>query len=301
MSNSLISFQRVISPSPQASPTTDSQSELIDLNDDGDGSRLRTLTNESKFNLTYVDYFTSTNDELSLMEEGEQNNQTPTNLLTNIDTGDEGGGGGGGNDQDYFFSYDATTTSYRNAQSNAYVGQRLATKSNRSGSGQDEAGDEDDDDDDQQSSTPIGSHLSNNYPYYHKHSNNQYHYANTNAQQQSESHNQQERHSHYASHHYHHNHHHHGYGTGTGSGGGEAQDIELLIDSGSRSGGESEVEQHQQQQQQQMHHHQQQHSHHMDSKIRSFTLSPDTTDYDSNCGDLDSEVSLRYMGNEYGW
>ncbi|XP_065077408.1 amyloid-beta A4 precursor protein-binding family A member 2-like isoform X2 [Ochlerotatus camptorhynchus] len=300
--------KRVISPSPQASPTTDSQSELIDLNDDGDGSRLRTLSNESKFNLTYVDYFTSTNDELSLMEEGEQNNQTPTNLLTNIDNGDEGGGGG--NDQDYFFSYNATSTN-RNAQSNAYVAQRLATKSNRSGSGQEEPGDEDDDDDEQQSSTPIGSHLSNNYPYYHKHSNNQYHYANTNAQQQAESHNQQERyyHSHYASsHHHHHHHHHHGFGTGTtGGGGGEAQDIELFIDSGSRSGGESEAEQQQQKQQQQMHHHQQQqhqhqhqHSHHMDSKIRSFTLSPETTDYDSNCGDLDSEVSLRYMGNEYG-
>ncbi|XP_063708039.1 uncharacterized protein LOC134836758 isoform X4 [Culicoides brevitarsis] len=55
-------------------------------------------------------------------------------------------------------------------------------------------------------------------------------------------------------------------------------------DSGSRSSGEladNEVE----------------HGH-----TRNFTLSPETTDYDSNCGDLDSEVSLRYtgLGGEFG-
>ncbi|XP_021694753.1 uncharacterized protein LOC110674772 isoform X2 [Aedes aegypti] len=299
--------KRVISPSPssesqhhrpQSSPAADSQSELIDLNDDGDGSRLRrTAANESKFNLTYVDYFTSSNDELlSMMEEGDQNNQTPTNLLTNM--GNEGeGGGGGGNDQDYFFSYstDPSATSNRNAQSNAYVAQRLATtKSNRSGSGEQDQDDEDgEEEDEQQSSTPIGGQLSNSYPYYHKYSNRPCHYANSggNAQQQQhdqlESHNQQRYyHSHYAQQQ---PNHHQGYG-----GGGESQDIELYIDSGSRSGGESEVEQQLQQ------HHKHQHHTHVDSKIRSFTLSPETTDYDSNCGDLDSEVSLRYMGNEYG-
>lgn len=31
---------------------------------------------------------------------------------------------------------------------------------------------------------------------------------------------------------------------------------------------------------------------------RRFTLSPETTDCDSNCGDLDSEVSLMLMENE---
>lgn len=31
---------------------------------------------------------------------------------------------------------------------------------------------------------------------------------------------------------------------------------------------------------------------------RNFTLSPETTDCDSNCGDLDSEVSLLLMDNE---
>lgn len=31
-----------------------------------------------------------------------------------------------------------------------------------------------------------------------------------------------------------------------------------------------------------------------------FTLSPETTDCDSNCGDLDSEVSLMLMENEIG-
>lgn len=33
---------------------------------------------------------------------------------------------------------------------------------------------------------------------------------------------------------------------------------------------------------------------------RNFTLSPETTDCDSNCGDLDSEVSLMLMDNELG-
>lgn len=64
----------------------------------------------------------------------------------------------------------------------------------------------------------------------------------------------------------------------------EHHDIELFLDSGSRSSGEladNEVE----------------HGH-----TRNFTLSPETTDYDSNCGDLDSEVSLRYtgLGGEFG-
>lgn len=31
---------------------------------------------------------------------------------------------------------------------------------------------------------------------------------------------------------------------------------------------------------------------------RNFTLSPETTDCDSNCGDLDSEVSLMLLENE---
>lgn len=31
---------------------------------------------------------------------------------------------------------------------------------------------------------------------------------------------------------------------------------------------------------------------------RNFTLSPETTDCDSNCGDLDSEVSLMMLENE---
>lgn len=67
----------------------------------------------------------------------------------------------------------------------------------------------------------------------------------------------------------------------------EHQDIELFLDSGSRSSGEladTEVE------------------HNMDGHTRNFTLSPETTDYDSNCGDLDSELSLRYtgLGGEFG-
>jgi hypothetical protein len=33
---------------------------------------------------------------------------------------------------------------------------------------------------------------------------------------------------------------------------------------------------------------------------RNFTLSPETTDCDSNCGDLDSEVSLMLMENDLG-
>lgn len=33
---------------------------------------------------------------------------------------------------------------------------------------------------------------------------------------------------------------------------------------------------------------------------RNFTLSPETTDYDSNCGDLDSEFSLKYIGSDLG-
>jgi hypothetical protein len=33
---------------------------------------------------------------------------------------------------------------------------------------------------------------------------------------------------------------------------------------------------------------------------KTFRYSPDTTDYDSNCGDLDSEISLRYIGSEFG-
>lgn len=33
---------------------------------------------------------------------------------------------------------------------------------------------------------------------------------------------------------------------------------------------------------------------------RNFTLSPETTDCDSNCGDLDSEMSLMLMENELG-
>lgn len=65
------------------------------------------------------------------------------------------------------------------------------------------------------------------------------------------------------------------------------QDIELFLDSGSRSSGElgdTEVE------------------HNVDGHTRNFTLSPETTDYDSNCGDLDSELSLRYtgLGGEFG-
>ncbi|XP_059618782.1 protein lin-10-like isoform X2 [Phlebotomus argentipes] len=50
-------------------------------------------------------------------------------------------------------------------------------------------------------------------------------------------------------------------------------DIELYLDSGSRSSGEladTELE------------------HHVRRHSRNFTLSPETTDYDSNCGDLDS-------------
>lgn len=68
----------------------------------------------------------------------------------------------------------------------------------------------------------------------------------------------------------------------------EHQDIELFLDSGSRSSGEladNEVD-----------------GHNVDGHTRNFTLSPETTDYDSNCGDLDSEVSLRYtgLGGEFG-
>lgn len=51
-------------------------------------------------------------------------------------------------------------------------------------------------------------------------------------------------------------------------------EIELYLDSGSRSSGEladTELE-----------HNARRHS-------RNFTLSPETTDYDSNCGDLDSK------------
>nr|XP_029711834.1 uncharacterized protein LOC109433652 [Aedes albopictus] len=312
--------KRVISPTSSeshqhrphraSSPAADSQSELIDLDDDGDGSRLRRIAassanDDSKFNLTYVDYFTSPNDELSLMmmDEGgggDQNNQTPTNLLTHGDGDGEGDGGGGGNDRDYFFSYNADPSNVsinRNAQSNAYVGQRLATnKSNRAGSGEQEDEEEDVDEDDQQSSTPIGGQLSNSYPYYYKYSNRQYQYAD-NAQQRDQAESQRY-YQHYTQNHQQQN----SYGS---FGPGESQDIELYIDSGSRSGGESEEVdqqfqyQHQQQHQQSHHKHQHQHTH-ADSKIRSFTLSPETTDYDSNCGDLDSEVSLRYMGNEYG-
>lgn len=67
----------------------------------------------------------------------------------------------------------------------------------------------------------------------------------------------------------------------------EHPDIELFLDSGSRSSGElgdAEVE------------------HNVDGHTRNFTLSPETTDYDSNCGDLDSELSLRYtgLGGEFG-
>ncbi|XP_062700177.1 amyloid-beta A4 precursor protein-binding family A member 2 isoform X4 [Aedes albopictus] len=312
--------KRVISPTSSeshqhrphraSSPAADSQSELIDLDDDGDGSRLRRIAassanDDSKFNLTYVDYFTSPNDELSLMmmDEGggaDQNNQTPTNLLTHGDGDGEGDGGGGGNDRDYFFSYNADPSNAsinRNAQSNAYVGQRLAAnKSNRAGSGEQEEDEDDEEEDDQQSSTPIGGQLSNSYPYYYKYSNRQYQYAD-NAQQRDQAESQRY-YQHYAQNHQQQN----SYGS---FGPGESQDIELYIDSGSRSGGESEEVdqqfqyQHQQQHQQSHHKHQHQHTH-ADSKIRSFTLSPETTDYDSNCGDLDSEVSLRYMGNEYG-
>lgn len=32
---------------------------------------------------------------------------------------------------------------------------------------------------------------------------------------------------------------------------------------------------------------------------KNFTLSPETTDYDSNCGDLDSEFSLKYISSDY--
>jgi hypothetical protein len=31
---------------------------------------------------------------------------------------------------------------------------------------------------------------------------------------------------------------------------------------------------------------------------KNFTMSPETTDYDSNCGDMDSEFSLKYIGSE---
>lgn len=67
----------------------------------------------------------------------------------------------------------------------------------------------------------------------------------------------------------------------------DQHDIELFLDSGSRSSGEmadNEID------------------HNIDGHTRNFTLSPETTDYDSNCGDLDSEVSLRYtgLGGEFG-
>lgn len=32
---------------------------------------------------------------------------------------------------------------------------------------------------------------------------------------------------------------------------------------------------------------------------KNFRYSPDTTDYDSNCGDFDSELSLKYIGSEF--
>lgn len=38
----------------------------------------------------------------------------------------------------------------------------------------------------------------------------------------------------------------------------------------------------------------------LDSKLRNFTLTPETGDYESNCGDLDSEVSLKYIESEFG-
>ncbi|XP_055625424.1 uncharacterized protein LOC129768056 isoform X2 [Toxorhynchites rutilus septentrionalis] len=292
--------KRVISPclsEANQTPRAQSHPELIDFNEDGEpveGRRPLIMTSESKFNQTYVDYFSSSNE----LEEADQHNQTPTNLLTN---NDNLSGGGGGNDENYFFSYGIN----RNAQSNSYVGQRLATKPNLS---DDIERDEDSGDPLQrdehrveQSSDDI--HLSNSYPYYQKLNNNHYHYANSNAPHADTQHSQQRfYHSHFA-------HAHVGYGSITG-GGGESRDIELYIDSaGSRSsgGGESELEQrshhahhqhHHHHQQQQQHQHQHQHS--IDSKLRNFTLSPETTDYDSNCGDLDSEVSLRYIGNEYG-
>ncbi|XP_055525548.1 uncharacterized protein LOC129718629 isoform X2 [Wyeomyia smithii] len=286
--------KRVISPCSsethqQRPATSESNSELINLNDDED-SRLSRKADESKFNLSYAEYFASNND----LDEGDRSNPTPTNLLTGVVEND-----GGGVD-DYFFAYASTN---RNAQSNAYVGQRLAAKP-RDGNLEWESesasppnmNDCSNEQDDRDSNGTIGAHLSNSYPYYQRNSNRQYHYGGSNASHQTEAHNQQ--------HYYHsHNSHYHGYGVG----GGETQDIELYIDSGSRSsgGGESETDhhlqhhhqQHQQQQQQQQHHHQQLQD---DSKLRNFTLSPETTDYDSNCGDLDSEVSLRYIGNEYG-
>ncbi|XP_053682367.1 uncharacterized protein LOC128732926 isoform X2 [Sabethes cyaneus] len=273
--------KRVISPCSseiyqQRPKVGDSNSELINLNDEED-SRLGRKADDSKFNLSYAEYFASNND----LDEGDRSNPTPTNLLTGIEND------GGGVD-DYFFAYASTN---RNAQNNAYVGQRLAAKQ-RDGSLEWEAeaasppnpNDCNNEQDDRDSNGTIGAQLSNSYPYYQRNSNRQYHYIDGDVSQQAEAHNQQR--------YYHHSHnsHYHGYGVGCG----EAQDIELYIDSGSRSSGgrESEADHHL---------HQQQHQHlQEDSKLRNFTLSPETTDYDSNCGDLDSEVSLRYIGNEYG-
>ncbi|XP_058840136.1 uncharacterized protein LOC131695623 isoform X2 [Topomyia yanbarensis] len=280
--------KRVISPCPSETPpeqSSESHPELINLNDDneygGEDPASGRNTTDSKFNLSYADYFATNND----LDEGDRGNQTPTNLLlTSTDAADDNDGGAV---DDYFFAYATTTTTNRNAQSNAYVGQRLATKQRRREWEADPSSPSRDDEnqDDQDRNATIGAHLSNNYPYYQKYSNTHYRYGVASVQQ-TELHNQQR---------YYHSHqgHYQGYGSVSGGGGdgrgGEAQDIELYIEPG--SGVESELDQQ----------HQQQHQHPLDdSKLRNFTLSPETTDYDSNCGDLDSEVSLRYIGNEYG-
>ncbi|XP_038116979.1 uncharacterized protein LOC6042731 isoform X1 [Culex quinquefasciatus] len=279
--------KRVISPCMSDAKGVDPQqsSELIDLNDDGSepgrGLLLSNRISDSKFNLaTYVDYFGSVvGSELAPTDDLDPNNQTPTNVLLTSDEGNDGGGDGRRpDDDDYFFSYSTN----RNAQNNSYVGHRLAT---RRGSLERSESDE------RQQEEDSDATVANNYPYYQKYSNQHYHYTGSVAPQP-ETHNQQQQQRYYHSHHAHY----HGYGSNTG--GGDSQDIELYIDSGSRSESELEQQQYKQHMHQQM---QQQHQHsQIDSKLRNFTLSPETTDYDSNCGDLDSEVSLRYIGNEYG-
>ncbi|XP_058444171.1 amyloid-beta A4 precursor protein-binding family A member 2-like isoform X2 [Malaya genurostris] len=305
--------KRVISPSPSETHQRlpyEPHSELINLNDDdddnndnlaNDGNRdevtgSRNAPSDSKFNRSYADYFASNED----LDEGDRSNPTPTNLLTSgedaVGPGDDNTCGGDGAVDDYFYAYATTTTNNnnRNAQSNAYVGQRLATKQLRNSGNireweADCSSSPNRDDDDCQDDQNISDHLSNNYPYYQKYNTHYRYGVATVPQQQSEIHNQQRF---YQSHQAHYQ----GYGTvsGGGVGGREAQDIELYIesDSGGFDSGLDQPSLHQQQQQQQ-----QQHQHSLDDcKLRSFTLSPETTDYDSNCGDLDSEVSLRYIG-----
>ncbi|XP_055585305.1 uncharacterized protein LOC129738131 isoform X2 [Uranotaenia lowii] len=317
--------KRVISPSisdtrPGSTEGTrgaTQTAELIDLNDDPDrtGGRIplssSSCISDSKFNLTYVDYFTSNTPVKELEQDREttfdgegddQQNRTPTNIsmLANRERLATAGGDSAADAalaDDYFFAYSVAN---RNAQSNSYVGHRLA---NKAGEGNTSVGSSPRNTAADEQEQYFEGHLSNNYPYYHKY-NHSYHYSigtNNNNAQQLELHNNQSRYyqqSYYQS-------------NNTGSEGGmvdgfvnaenEPQNIELYIDPGSgggvpgdqiNAGIEAELEHH---------HHTHFHSHsHIDSKLRNFTLSPETTDYDSNCGDLDSEVSLRYIGNEYG-